>query len=270
MLAIASNITTRNPVVRRIFRDASADGWRTSGPAFARLADLASRCAAASPDAIAVDTQQHFDKPEAMEFAVAAAQKAAKSRLCLSSNNPEAIDAGLKKCTTPPIVNYVSIDKDRLEKVLPAASRSRAGLVLLVSNPAEPADARDMLEKAAILAGAANASGIPNNMIFVDPGVIHITSEAGQHHMAEVLEFLRSLSEAVDEEVRSTCWLSSSSSGAPSRRRSIIETSLLCELAGAGLASVFVDVLRPENLRALRLVKMFEDKLVYADNELEL
>jgi 5-methyltetrahydrofolate corrinoid/iron sulfur protein methyltransferase len=251
-------------------RYAKVAGWDTSSQPAELLKGLAEQCVAAGANAIEINTQQHYDQPEAMEFAVKVAQQACDLQLCLSSNNTETLEAGLRACKRPPIVNYISVDEARLKDVLPTTARHGADVVLLVSDPASPTDAREMLQKTAILVGAANGAGIPNDRILVDPGLIHVTNENGQRHLAEVIEFLRNLPEAVDPEVRSTCWLASSSTGAPRRRRSIIETSLLPMLAGAGLSSVFLDILRRENRRAARLVKIFNNQLVYSDSDTEL
>jgi hypothetical protein len=40
-------------------------------------------------------------------------------------------------------------------------------------------------------------------------------------------------------------------------------------LAGVGLSSVFLDVLRKNNRQALRLIKVFNNEVVYSDSELE-
>jgi cobalamin-dependent methionine synthase I len=173
-------------------------------------------------------------------------------------------------CKKPPIVNYLSIEESRLRQVLPLVASSGASIVILVSDPAAPADAGEMLHKSAILVGAANAEGISSDRVFVDPGLIHITSELGQRHAAEVLEFLRDLPRVFDPPVKSTCWLRNSSSGAPAAKRSVIETAMFLTLAGAGLSSAFLDVLRRENRRAVRLANIFEDKLVYSDGDIEL
>ncbi len=125
-----------------------------------------------------------------------------------------------------------------------------------------------MLKKAAILIGAANAAGISNDRILVDPGLIHVTAADGQRHLAEVIEFLRALPEVIDPPVRSTVWLGNSSSGAAARLRPAIESALLPMLAGAGLSSVFMDVLRKENRRAARLIRVFNNEIVYSDGEL--
>jgi len=267
MLVIASNITTRDKKVKGIFDEAQAAGWNPElGPALA-LRELARRCADAGAGAIEVNLQQYHDRPEAMEFAVSAAQRATNLQLCLSTNSERALAAGLAACRQAAIVNYVSIDGARLEGMLPLVARHGAGLVLLVSEPSAPADAREMLKKAAILVGAAGEAGIPGGDILVDPGLVHITHQDGQRHLLEVVEFLRNLPEVAPPEVKSTCWLASASAEAPARLRTVIETALLPMLVGAGLASVFMDVLRPENMRAARLVRIFENEAVYADND---
>ncbi len=270
MFLIASNITTRDPKLARVFKQAKSDGWNVHGQAARSLTEIAQEIAKSGADAIEIDIQQHTDDPQTMKFAAEVIQAATDIQLCLSSNKPEVLESGLNLCKRPPIVNYVSIEESRLRQVLPAAVSSAASLVLLVSDPSSPTDAREMLQKAAILVGAANSEGISNDRLFVDPGVIHVTSELGQRHASEVLEFLRGLPDVVDPAVRSTCWLTSASSGAPASKRSVIETSVLFAFAGAGLSSVFLDVLRRENRRAVRLVKIFRNELVYSDGDIEL
>ncbi|MBI2836545.1 MAG: dihydropteroate synthase [Chloroflexi bacterium] len=268
MLAIASNLTTLNPRVNRIFREAKASGWKLDSSSADMVMQLARQCAEACANVIEIDLQHHHDHPEAMEFAVRAAEQGTDLRLCLSTNNVETLQAGLKACKRLPLVNYVSVDQVRLGEMLPLIARSGASVILLVSDPAAPADAREMLNRAAILIGAANENGIPNSEILVDPGLVHIGSDIGQRHLAEIIEFLRALPEATDPPVGSTCWLSNGSAGTPRRLRPLIESALLPMLAGAGLSSVFLDVLRRENRQTMRLVNIFTNQVVYADGEI--
>jgi cobalamin-dependent methionine synthase I len=270
MFVIANNITTRDGKVADIFRRARDEGWNAAGSAARELADLARECAAAGAGVLEINVQQRFDTPEAMRFAVQAVQPAASLQLCLSANNGAALEAGLKECRKPPLANYLSVDEARLREMLPAVARRKAGVVLLVSDPAAPADAREMLQKTAVLVGAANEAGISNDRILVDPGLVHITADIGQRHLVEVFEFLQALPDATDPPVRSTCWLANSSTGAPRRLRAAIETALLPMLAGTGLSSVFLNVLQRLNRRAARLVSIFNNEVIYSDSEIEL
>ncbi len=270
MFVIANNITTRDNAVNQIFRQAKAGGWVSNQQAIIRLQGLTEQCITAGADALEINVQQYHDLPEAMEFAVSAVQQATDLQLCLSTNNAQVIEAGLRICKRPPLVNYISIDEARLRNMLPLIANHGAGVVLLVSDPTAPTDAREMLQKAAILVGAVNEVGIPNDDILIDPGLIHITSDGGQRHLVEVMEFLHALPDATEPAVRSTCWLANSSAGAPWRLRPAIETTLLPMLAGAGLSSVFLDVLKRENRRTIRLMEIFNNETVYAESDLSL
>src|SRR3989304_5552866 len=156
MYVIASNITTRVPEVERIFRRAAVADWDIKSEAASELKELAKRCAAAGADALEINLQQRHDVPEAMEFAVKAVQAEVTLPFFLSTANPEALHAGLKACKKPPVFNYLSVDDMRLKKMLPLAAKYKAGVVILATDPVQPADAREMLQKTAILIGAAN------------------------------------------------------------------------------------------------------------------
>ena len=67
MFVIANNITTRDVEINRVFNDLKTSGWDTGGEPAGKLGTIISRCAAAGADAIEINTQQHFDQPEAME-----------------------------------------------------------------------------------------------------------------------------------------------------------------------------------------------------------
>ena len=205
-----------------------------------------------------------------MEFTLNAIQEISDRNLCLSSNRIVTLEAGLKVCKRPPIINYTALNPSFLEEILPLVARYSASVILLVSDPALPADASQMLAKASILVGAANEAGIPNERIILDPGIYHITGEPGQRHMADIVEFLRTLPGVFEPSVGATAWLANGSAGAPARLRPVIESALLMLMAGLGASSVFLDVLRRENRRSTRLLKIFHNEAVYADGDLSL
>ncbi len=270
MFLIANNINTRDTKIENLFRQTNAAAWNIGSKPANSLKELTKQCVVAGANALEINTQQHYDRPEAMEFAVNVVQQVTDLQLCLSTNNAESLEAGLRACKRPPLANYLSMDEARLKEMLPAIAKYSADVILLVSDPAAPADAREMLQKTAILIGTAGEAGIPSDRIFVDPGLIHVTSAMGQRHLVEVMEFLRALPDATEPPLKSICWLANCSAGAPQRLRPVIETALLPMLAGAGLSSVFLNVLRRENMRTERLIKVFKNEAVYSDSESEL
>lgn len=270
MQIIANNITTRNPKVARIFRKWMSDCENSDQQAEAELQDLAQDCDKAGANVLEIDLQQRFDRPEIMEFAVKAVQGITDRQLCLSSNVAATLEAGVKLCNRKPILNYVSADVKRLSEIFPLAVKYKTEVVLLLSDPAQPSDARQMLEKAAVLVGSAEGEGISHDNIIVDPGIFHITREEGQRHLVEVVEMLRALPETFDPPIKTTCWLANSSAGAPARLRPLIEITLLSRLSGAGLSSVFLDVLKRDYQRVFRLLQVFDNEVVYADGILDI
>ncbi len=268
MKTIASNITTRNPRVREIIQERVTGSENKEEVSCPGLKDIAESCVAAGADILDINLQQHLDNPETMAFAVRVVQDTTDHQLCLSANNAATLEAGLKICRQVPIINYAAVDTRHLEAILPLAARYKAELVVLISDPAAPLDADHMLEKAAVMVGAANEAGIPNDRLFLDPGLFHITAEGGQRHLAQVIELLRAIPETFNPAVRTTGWLGNSSAGAPARLRPVIESTLLPLLYGLGLSAVFLDVLRRENKRTLSLLKVFNNEQIYADSVL--
>jgi len=270
MFVIANNINTRNAKVSSEFQQLKAKDLKSESSPALVIQEIARQCMAVGADMLEIDIQQHHDRAEVMELAVNAVQQVTDCQLCLSTNNADAVEAGLRACKRPPLVNFVSISGPKLSEMLPLIAKHKAGVILLVTDPTMPGDAQEMLKKAAIMVGAANEMGIPNDLILIDPGLFHVTSEMGQHHLVEVMELLRALPDAFDPPVRSTCWVSNVSAGAPEKVRPAIDGALLAMLYGLGLSSIFLDVLRRENMRMVRLVKILKNEALYSDSDVEL
>ncbi len=270
MFIIANTISSRRIQVKRLFEKVKALDWRPECEATETLKEIALESVAAGADALEIDIQQHFDYPEAMAYAATFVQAVTGKQLCLSTNNYAALEAGLGVCKTPPIVNYVSVDEARISQMLTLAAKFNAEVILLVSDPSEPGNLDEMLERTGVFVGTANRMGISNEHIIIDPGIYHVTRASGQQHIVEVMEFLKDLPEIFSPPLRTTCWINNSSAGVPGRIRPVVDTTLLAMLAALGLSSVFIDVLRKENMRAVRLIDILQNKRTYAEAEIQL
>lgn len=275
MIAIASNITTRSRKIAEALKPRPAEfvsqksAQRIKKERTQLLQSLVRQCVTAGADILDINLQQRYDRPEVMELVVGTVQEIASCQLCLSSNSADALQAGLRACKRPPIVNYISLDEKRLEETLPLAAQYSADVILLIADPLAPSSVEDILKSVAVLVGAANESGISNDRITVDPGVLHITSEAGQRHTKTLSKLLPALAEAFDPPVRTTCWINNVSAGAPRRLRPAINNTFLAMLAGLGLSSAFVDVLSKETMRTIRLIKILKNEAIYSDRDVE-
>ena len=276
MLAIANNITTRNKKVAEALKlrpaesisQKAADKIQKQRIDF--MHELASDCVEAGADILDINLQQRLDEPEIMKLAVETVQEAVKCQLCLSSNRADTLEAGLRACKRPPIVNYISLDKEKLEGILPLIARYNAEVILSVTGPTALNSTEDILKSAAVLVSAANESGISNKRIIIDPGVLHVTSDVGQRHTRTLLELLPALSEIFDPPIRTTAWINNVSAGAPRRLRPVINNTFLAMLAGVGMSSAFVDALHRETMRTVRLIRILRDDAIYSDRDVEL
>jgi len=276
MLVIANNITTRNRKVTEALKLRPAESIsqkaadRIQKQRIDLLRELANDCVEAGADILDINLQQRLDEPEIMKLAVETVQEAVKCQLCLSSNRADTLEAGLRACKHPPIVNYISLDKEKLEEILPLITRYNAEVILSVTGPTALNSTEDILKSAAILVSAANESGISNKRIIIDPGVLHVTSDVGQRHTRTLLELLPALSEIFDPPIRTTSWINNVSAGAPRRLRPVINNTFLAMLAGVGLSSAFVDALHRETMRTVRLIRILRDDAIYSDRDIEL
>ncbi|MBI2854388.1 MAG: dihydropteroate synthase [Chloroflexi bacterium] len=266
MLLVANNITTRDSRIDRALRRMKPEGSRTSAALL--LQAIAKECTAAGAHVLDVNLQQHHDDPEIMEFAVKAIQDAVDTRLCLSTNHAGTLEAGLQACSVAPIVNHISLSQYHLE-MLSLVAQHEADAILLVVDPANPNDAREMLDRAAVLVGAAKEAGIPDERILIDPGILHVTAEPGSRHLVEVTKFLSALPDAFEQTVRSICWVSNASVGAPKRLRPAIDGAVLAILSGLGLSAACLDVLNRDVMRMVRLISVLKNETIYSQAEFE-
>ena len=88
--------------------------------------------------------------------------------LCIDSANPAALEAALRIYPGTALVNSVTGEDEKLERVLPLIAKYKAAVVCLcIGDEGIPATAEGRLEVARKIAGRAEALGIPReNLVF--------------------------------------------------------------------------------------------------------
>ena len=89
---------------------------------------------------------------------------------------------------------------------------------------------------------------------------IPLAGGVGQEHAVAVQETLYELRELVEPPIRTSCWLSNISAGAPKELRPSINNTFLAMLSGLGLWSASLDVLNKETMRTVRLIRAINNK----------
>lgn len=187
---------------------------------------------------------------EIMEWLVKLVQGEVNKPLSLDTTNPEAMEAGLKVHKGKAIINSVSLQPERLERVLPMAKTYNAYVIgLLWGKEGMPRDANERAAMAVDFIYQANSLGIPTEDIWIDPIVSPVSVEINQ--VLSCLEFMSMLKD-IAPEAKSIVGLSNISNGTPTHLRPILNRTYLIMLMKYGLYSAIVDAYDQELLTIAR------------------
>lgn len=204
------------------------------------IRDLAISQARAGADMIDVNTGALREgEEEALCWMVEVVQQAVELPLCLDSANPAAIEEALKICHRKPLINSISLEKNRYDSLLPLAIRYGTPVVALcMDDKGIPKTAEQRLNIARGLLGRLTNAGVNISDIYIDPLVYPVATEweGGK----EVLNAISRIKEEFKES-HVVCGLSNISYGLPARK--LLNRVFLTLAMGRGLDAVIMDPL---------------------------
>lgn len=259
MLVIADNFSTRNAD----YMEAVKKKDRKTIEVMAK--ELAARGAELINVQVSPDGSGDED---VLPFVVEAVQKAAGLPLCLDSRNAMALDKAIPLCDEPPIINYLSADEKNAEDILSVVSKTKSNLIIRALKGTVPATLEAKLLIIEDLLEKANTADIPNERLFADPSLVHISKGMGQEHLLNAHESIIVLNEMVDPPLNTIVWLSNVTTGLPKNLKSMVASSYLSYLAGAGLNAALVNVMDVEVMKTVYLIKTFRDEITFAAGDL--
>jgi len=187
---------------------------------------------------------------EMMAWVVDIVQQATDTPLSLDTTNPIAMEAGLKIYRGRALVNSVSLQPERLEKLLPMVKKYNAEMIgLLWGVDGMPRDANERCLLAVDLVYKANEAGIPNEDIWIDPIVTPVSVEINQ--VQACLEFMSMLGD-IAPGCKSIIGLSNVSNGTPARLRPYLNRTYMIMLMKYGLYSAIADAFDSDLIRIAR------------------
>jgi cobalamin-dependent methionine synthase I len=205
---------------------------------------------------------------EALVLAAEAVQQGVGLPLGLDSRNVKALAKAIPLCQEPPIVNYLSADEKNPDEFLALISKTKSNLVIRALKGTVPATLEAKLLLIEEFLEKANAADIPNERLFADPSVVHIGKGSGQEHLLNAHEAVIVLNEMIEPPLNTIVWLSNVTTGLPKNLKSLVASSYLNYLAGAGLSAALVDVKDTEVMKAVYLIKSFRDEVTFAAGDL--
>jgi cobalamin-dependent methionine synthase I len=260
MVAIADNLNTRNGA----YSDALVKRDKKA------LSEIIERIQAAGADMINVQCSLDGTGDEDMlPWVIDILSDQTASSLSLDSRNIRALEKAIPLCKKPPLINFISkTEPEDKESLLSLVSGSGASLVLRASSGTIPSSLEAKLQIIEELIETANNADIPNERLFADPSIVHISSGMGQKHLVNSHECIRVLKELVEPPVNTIAWISNISPGMPKAVRKPLEAMFLTYLAGAGLDAAMVDVLDEHVRKAIYLIKSFRDEIVFSQADI--
>ncbi|MDH3392992.1 MAG: dihydropteroate synthase [Desulfobulbaceae bacterium] len=181
------------------------------------------------------------DGTELMPWVVETVEAASDVPLCLDTTNTDAMEAGFKvvKNKTEAIMNSISAQPERMEKLIPVAAEAGCNVVALLWGPdGMPRDSNERAAMAVDLMMALAEAGIPNEKMLFDPIATPIT--LGTDQINSAFEFLAMIQD-IAPGAGSTIGLSNVSNGVAEHLRKHLDRTYLIMLMYYGLTTAIVN-----------------------------
>ncbi len=225
-------------------------------------------CLKAGVEAIDINPGPLTREPERkMTFLVEIVQEMTHKTILLDTSNPTALEAGLKVAKNRVIINGFSLEKKKLDYVLPLARKYDVDIIgyLLQPDGHVPRTYEDRLNVAVDLYTAFRESGLPDEKLIVDPIVVPLLWEDGLDQNRAVLEVIRTLPEVLGYPVRTIVGLSNLTSGkGPRKQKRFLEMAYLPMLTRSGLSMVMLNVLHTETVEVARSCDILLNSQIFA------
>ncbi len=204
------------------------------------IKDLAFRQAEAGATWLDVNAGTHPDQEaEDLVWLIKTVQPEVSIPLSLDSANPEALKVAIQAVDQTPLINSISGEAERLEKILPLVAAHNCEVIALAMDDKNiPETTEKRIEVIQQVMAATRASGVPDDKVYVDPLVMTIATSNQSAVIA--CDTIRALRKAYPE-IHFTMGLSNVSFGLPARKH--VNRGLLALAMQAGLDSAILDPL---------------------------
>lgn len=179
------------------------------------------------------------DEPESLEWLVKTVQGAIDVPLTLDSPNPVALERALKAHKGKAMINSITAETDRYEKILPLVKEYGTKVIALaMGETGIPTDAEGRLVVARQLIDNLVKEGVSLDDIYVDPLVYPIAT--GSSYGAAVLDTIKTVMTEYPG-IHTVCGLSNISHGLPVRK--LLNQAFLVMCMTSGLDAAIIDPL---------------------------
>jgi 5-methyltetrahydrofolate--homocysteine methyltransferase len=164
-------------------------------------------------------------------------QDAVDLPLCLDSPSPKALSEAIKLHRGEPMINSISLEKDRFDGIMPIITAQPCRIVALcMAETAMPVTAEDRVRAGAELINRLTSEGVALENIYVDPLVqpVSVDTRMGTAVLGAIKTIMNDF-----PGVNTICGLSNISFGLPARR--LINRTFLSLCIHQGLSAAILD-----------------------------
>lgn len=207
------------------------------------IKNLASKQAEAGSHWLDVNAGTHPDKePDDLIWLIENIQAVVSTPLCLDSANPAALSVAIQAVNKTPMINSISGEPDRLEKILPIVAEHGCEVIALAMDDKKiPETTEKRLEIIDNVLAATRAAHVSDDKVYIDP--LAMTIATANQSAVTACETIRAAHEKYPD-VHFTMGLSNISFGLPTRKQ--INRAFLTLAMQAGLDSAIMDPLDKE------------------------
>jgi 5-methyltetrahydrofolate--homocysteine methyltransferase len=187
------------------------------------------------------------DEPAILAQCIRLLQSVTDVPLCIDSSIVEALEAGLQAYQGKALLNSVTGEEERLERVLPLVKKYGCAVVAISNDDTGISeDVNVRFDVAKKIVERAMDYGIPASDVIVDPLVMPIgaINSAGQ----QVMQIVKRLRDEL--KVNTTCGASNLSFGLPNRNG--LNSAFISMAIGSGMTSAITNPLHSELMQAVR------------------
>jgi 5-methyltetrahydrofolate corrinoid/iron sulfur protein methyltransferase len=216
------------------------------------------------------------DQEGTMQWLVEAIQETCSTALCLDSQKPDVIAAGLKVVNTENgvLLNSTPLNKKSDEEVFDKylemanqAGRKASLIALTMDKNGVPQDTDTRVAIAAEIVSKAMEKGFDTQRLFLDPIILPVKVPNAQSQPGNILAAMDQIKYLSDPPVHMTIGLSNLSQGAS--ERSLINRVFLAMAISHGLDSAIVDVFDQDLVNVVATSDLLMNKQIYSDSFLK-
>ena len=181
------------------------------------------------------------NEEEALFWLIGVVQSEVDAPLSLDSPNAHVLEAAMRRVKRPALVNSISLEGGKAQRLLPQIAAQGHSCVALLLNGGVPADAKGRMAAFEQILALADAHGLPRERLFIDPLVTALaTDEKALRVFAQCCREIR----ARQSGVHLVGGASNVSFGLPARRH--VNRAFLALALSAGLDSAICDPTDPD------------------------